>query len=253
VITVPAPVGLGRDTARRRAAREALVKVLWGPRGARRLPTERELVRAMTACDPRDVWWVCEMSSAGPVYLLPTREWVRELAKYLRTLGAARVLEVAAGDGFLTRCLRATRPRYALVATDDASWAKPAARMSERDREEFHAVPVEGLRVGRNVEALSAKRAVKAYAPDVVLVSWGPPGPLVETMIRAKVKYVVEVGVEGDVCGDVARTWRYQKEFLDGPLEARALCRLDARPKEPRATRVTLYYGRAHAEYGVDQ
>jgi len=84
------------------------VKVLWGPRGARRLPTERELVRAMTACDPRDVWWVCEMSSAGPVYLLPTREWVRELAKYLRTLGAARVLEVAAGDGFLTRCLRAT-------------------------------------------------------------------------------------------------------------------------------------------------
>ena len=46
MITVPAPVGLGRDTAKRKAAREALAKVLWGPRGARRLPAERELVRA---------------------------------------------------------------------------------------------------------------------------------------------------------------------------------------------------------------
>ena len=114
MITVPAPVGLGRDTAKRKAAREALAKVLWGPRGARRLPAERELVRAMTACDPRDVWWVCEMSSAGPVYLLPTREWVRELAKYLRTLGAELGVKASggvrtAGDGDRMVAAGATR------------------------------------------------------------------------------------------------------------------------------------------------
>lgn len=251
-MTVPAPVGLGRDTSARRRAREALVDTLWGPRGGRRLPTERALVKALTACDRRDVWWVCEMSSAGPVYLLPTREWVRALGGYLREIGATRVLEVAAGDGFLTRCLRATRPGFEVRATDDTSWAKPEVRMSARDREEFRDVPVQGLRPGRNVEALSARAAVTRYAPDVVLVSWAPPGPLVETMIRARVRDVVEVGVEGDVCGDAARTWRYQKDFVDGPVESLALCRLDARPREARHTRVTRYFGRAHPDHGVE-
>lgn len=251
MITVPPPVGLGRDTAARRRAREALVNVLWGPRGARRLPTERALVKALNACDRRDVWWVCEMSSAGPVYLLPTREWVGALARYLREIGAVRVLEVAAGDGFLSRCLRAKG--FDVRATDDASWSDPTERMSAKDREEFRDVPVKGLRLGRNVEALSAREAVKRYAPDAVLVSWAPPGPLVESMIRAKVRDVIEVGVEGDVCGDTARTWRYEKDFVEGEVEARALCRLDARPGEARHTRVTRYFGKAHPDHGVGE
>lgn len=251
MITAPPITGLGRDTAARRRARERLVDTLWGPRGARRLPTDRALTRALTACDPRDVWWVCEMSSAGPVYLLPTREWVRSLSRYLREIGATRVLEVAAGDGFLSRCLRATRPSFEVITTDDASWADPTERMSERDREEFRDVPVAGLRPGRNVERLSARAAVKRFAPDVVLVSWAPPGPLVESMIRAPVRDVIEVGVEGDVCGDAARTWRYEKDFVDGPVESLALCRLDARPREERHTRVTRYFGKAHPDHGV--
>jgi hypothetical protein len=186
------------------------------------------------------------------VYLLPTREWVRALAGYLREIGATRVLEVAAGDGFLTRCLRATRPGFEVRATDDASWADPSVRMSARDREEFRGVPVRGLRVGRNVEPMGARAAVKRYAPDAVLVSWAPPGPLVESMIRAPVRDVVEVGVEGDVCGDAARTWRYQKDFVEGPVESLALCRLDARPREARHTRVTRYFGRAHPDHGLE-
>jgi hypothetical protein len=39
------------------------------------------------------------------------------------------------------------------------------------------------------------------------------------------------------------KTWRFEKEFLDGPIESRALCRLDTRPSVVRATRVTLYEG----------
>lgn len=249
MITVPPIVNLGRDTAKRRAAREALAHTLWSPNGSRRLPSEAELSKALDACDARDVWWVCEMASPGPVYLLPTREWVSSLRALLRSLSATRVLEVAAGDGFLSRCVRAGRPRYEVIASDDGSWAKPARRMSATDREEFRGVDVPGLHPGREVAVMPAKRAVETYKPDVVLVSWAPPGPLVEQMIRAKVRHVVEVGVDGDVCGDPARTWKYNKELLDGPIESRAFCRLDGRGAANRRTRVTTYYGRAHDDY----
>jgi hypothetical protein len=101
---------------------------------------------------------------------------------------------------------------------------------------------------------MGAAAAIDRFRPDVVLLSWPPPGSLVERVIRARSKLVVELGADGDVCGDSARTWRFHKEFLDDtPLATRALCRLDARPREARATRVTLYYGRGHRAYGIDR
>ena len=48
------------------------------------------------------------------------------------------------------------------------------------------------------------------------------------------------------------RTWRFHKEFLEGPIEERALCRLDGGAVDKPKTRATLYYGRAHPEHGVD-
>ena len=44
------------------------------------------------------------------MYLLPTREWVDALAAYVRALSPRRVLEVGAGDGFLSACLAAAVP-----------------------------------------------------------------------------------------------------------------------------------------------
>ena len=248
VVTVPRPVGMGRETRARALARQGLAEVLWGPRG-RRLPTERALAAAMTACDSRDVWWVCEASSAGPVYLLPTREWVRALARFVDETGARTVLEVGAGDGFLADALARARPALTVRATDDHSWRRPAARMSDEDRARYGEVPFAGIAPSPRVERLAATTAVTRYAPDLVIVSWAPPGALVERVIRAPSRLVLEIGVDGDVTGDAARTWRYEKEFLDGPLQDRALCRLDARPDISRSTRVTLYYGRAHPEH----
>lgn len=251
-VTVPKPVGAGRDTRARAAARDTLASVLWDASGQRRLPAERELVAAIEACDPRDLWWVCEASSAGPLYLLPTREWVRALARFVDETGARSVLEVGAGDGFLAACLAKARPDLTVIATDSHAWRRADARMSDADRAEFAGVPFAGIRPGANVQRLAAVTAVKRHQPDLVIVAWAPPGPFLERVIRAPSKLVLELGVEGDVTGDDARTWRYNKEFLAGPVETRALCRLDAKPSQARETRATLYYGAAHPEHWRD-
>ena len=99
---------------------------------------------------------------------------------------------------------------------------------------------------------MSAVAAVKKFRPDVVLVSWAPPGLLVERVVRAPSRLVLDIGVEGDVCGNGERTWRFNKDFLDGPIQDLALCRLDARPRKERHTRVTCYFGALHPEGGLD-
>lgn len=242
MVTVPPPVGLGRDTSERRRARARLARVLWDSGGERRLPSRRALRTAITACDPRDVWWVCEMSDAGPVYFLPTREWVEALGEYVDGLGARSVLEVAAGDGFLARCLARARPRLRVIATDSGAWDRAPARMSAAERRAYRDVEVQGLRLGAGVERLEALRAVREYRPDLVIVSWPPPGTLVERLIRAPARYVLEIGADGDVCGAGPRTWRLASEILAGPLEDLGFCRLDARGDLGHTT-VTAYRG----------
>jgi hypothetical protein len=252
-VLVPPPKLAGRDTRARAGARAALVDVLWSKHGQRRLPREHELLSAIEACDVRDVWWVCEANSAGPLYLLPTREWIEVLARSLDRLGVKRVLEVAAGDGFLSSCLKHVRPKLDVIATDSGAWASASRRQSARDQRELRGVPFAGIRLGAHVERLAVTTAVTRHRPDLVLVSWAPPGTLVERAIRGPCRFVLDISVDGDVCGNGMRTWRFHKELLDGPIEDRALCRLDARPRESRHTRVTLYYGARHRAHGVDR
>lgn len=248
-VSIPAP--LGKDTRARRAARAALAELLWDEAGARRLPTERALAEAMGRCTSDDVWWVCEANSAGPLYLLPTREWIRALARLVRSLGVRTVVEVAAGDGFVSARLQAAVPEVRILATDSGAWATPRGRMSDADRRAMGGVPMAGIRAAPQVERLAATTAVARYRPDLVLVVWAPPGTLVDRVIRAPTRYVLDVSVDGDVCGNGMRTWRFEKDFLSGHIEDRALCRLDGGAAKERATRVTLYYGARHRRFGV--
>jgi hypothetical protein len=254
-VTIPPRPSPGRRTAvaagRGARARDALVRVLWDARGRRRLPRERELADAIAACAPGDLWWVCEANSAGPLYLLPTREWLTALARFVEQTGARRVLEIGAGDGFLSTILQRRCKGLAVRATDDFSWTKAERRMTSADRREFGATPFRGIQPLPIVEKRGAVATIKAWQPDLVIVSWAPPGTLVERAIRAPARLVLDLSVDGDVCGNGEKTWRFEKEFLDGPLEQRALCRLDEQPHAARATRATLYYGRRHERFAV--
>ncbi len=253
VVVPPLPRSLGRDSTLRRRGRERLLRVLFNASGERRLPRERELVAALQACDPRDPWWVCEANSRTPLYLLPTREWIAALARFVDRVGARRLLEVAAGDGFLSERLRRVRPGIEVIATDDGSWRRPRARMSARDRREFAGVPFAGVRAGCGVRPIKARAAVERYRPDLVLVAWAPPGLLVERCLRGPCRWLLDLSVDGDVCGNGPATWRFRKELPEGALERRALCRLDACPRETRRTRATLYYGARHPDHGIDR
>jgi hypothetical protein len=217
-------------------SRRDLAKLLWDEQGRRLLPSDRALSAAMATTSARDVWKVCEDSDPGPVYLLPTREWIAALARFCDRMKVRTVLEVAAGDGFLSACLQRARPRLTVHATDDYSWRRPAARGGRV-----------GISPGAHVERSSAARAVAKYEPDLTIVCWAPPGRLVERVIRAPSSLVLDISVDGDVCGDDARTWRYEKEFLEGAIERRAWCRLDH--GTVRRTRVTLYFGARHPRH----
>lgn len=230
------------------AGRALLARALWNARGDRKLPTQSELDVALSSVSEADLEWTCEFSALGPLYLLPTRPFIQRLASQLRALSVRRVLEVAAGDGFLSRALAAAAPELEVTACDSGAWQTPEARMSAKERRALRGVDVPGLRLGPHVIKCSAAHAIARFEPALVLCSWLPPGHLLDGLVRQNVRYVLEIGAEHGVTAS-PYSWRFAHEFLEGPLEARARCRLDTRPKEKLHSRLTLYYGKAHPEH----
>lgn len=234
--------------ARAVRTRAALARALWTRTGARRLPGERELDAALTRIAPDDLTWVCELSPLAPLYLLPTRRFAHALARTIAALGAKRVVEVAAGDGFLTRALRMVAPALSIVATDSGAWEAPEARMTIGERRLHARLRVPGLALGSDVRRLDAEAAIRTLRPDLVLCAWLPPGALLDTLVRADVAHVLEIGAGSGVTAS-AYAWRFAHEFLEGPLERAARCRLDDDPKRTLHSRLTLYFGAAHPEH----
>src|SRR5437016_3620552 len=180
-------------------ARVALARLLWSESGGRRLPSTRALDAALCKLRRGELFDLCELDPRGPVYLLPTRGLVRALAARVRALGARRVLEVAAGDGFLARSLQSAAPELEVIASDSGAWEDPRARMNARERRELRGVEVPGVRPGPSVLRLDALAAVRRTRPDLVLASWLPPGDLRDRLIRAPVRHVLELGADGGV------------------------------------------------------
>ncbi|MHB1843559.1 MAG: class I SAM-dependent methyltransferase, partial [Deltaproteobacteria bacterium] len=196
---------------------------------------------------PETLWRFCEEEPRGPLYFLPTREWIAALVRVCRRLGRV-VVEVGAGDGFVSRCLARAAPELRVIATDSGAWTRPSARMNAAERRRLRGAALPGIRLGPNVLRLGAVEAVRRFRPDVVLAVWLPPGPLFSRLVRAPCRYVLEIGVPGGVTGEGNWGWRFAHEPCEGAIEARARCRLDAPPTLPR-TRVTLAFGRRHPEY----
>ena len=95
------------------------------------------------------------------VYCFYTATFVREVAALV---GGRRALEVAAGDGTLTRFLQVAGAD--VVATDDHSWSGSIDYPSW-------------------VERADARTALARYEPEVVLCSWPPAGTPFEAEILA--------------------------------------------------------------------
>jgi hypothetical protein len=104
---------------------------------------------------------------------------------------------------------------------------------------------------GPGVRRVEARAAIRELRPDLVLACWLPPGPLLAALIRAPVRYVLEIGAGSGVTGDAA-CWRFPHDFCD-ELDALGRCRLDERPARALHTRATLYLGKAHEEFAEDR
>ncbi len=248
-VEVPQTKNLGRETLKRHTSRCRLIGLLWDKNGKRRLPSEKKLIEAIHACDSRDLWWICEMNNISPLYLLPTKEWISFLSKFLFRLKVKKILEIGAGDGFLSESLSKKLFHAEINATDNKSWEKPETRMNSEDRRLYEGLKISGLKPGNLVKKMNVQAAIKQYRPDIVLVSWPPPGLMVEKAIKSDVNYVLEISVDGNYCGNGPYTRRFTNEILDGPLESHALCRLDNHPEIKRHTRVILYYGKKHPDF----
>lgn len=217
---------------------ELMRNLLWTPAGERRVPAVAAFDRAAERLPRGALENLCEFNPIAPIYLIPTRPFLRALAKVIRDAGARAVLEVAAGDGHLSRELARTAPALRVIATDSGTWERPQARMNASERRALRGKHVPGLRLGGHVHRLGALEAIRRFKPDLVLASWIPPGPLLGRIIRAA-PLVLEIGAGSGITGDI-RCWRYPHDFLDD-LDALGRCRLDERPTRKLHTHVTLY------------
>jgi len=238
--------------ARSIRARAALARLLWDASGRRRVPPAAALDRALSALPRGELFWMCEFTPLGPLYLLPTKPFLRALARTIRARGARRVLEVAAGDGHLGAALADIAPDLEVQRTDSGAWEEPSARMSAKERRALRRVPIAGLPPGPGVERLEAREAIVKHRPDLVLASWLPPGPLLADLVRASVRHVLEIGAGSGITGDIG-CWRFPHEFCEGPIEDLARCRLDDRPAKATHTRVTLYLGALHEQFAEER
>lgn len=215
-----------------------VARLLWDSNGRRRVPSAAAFDRAVAKLRRGELERICEFNPLGPIYLIPTRPFLRALARQIRETGARNVLEVAAGDGHLARELQRVAPDLRITATDSGKWERPQARMNAAEKRRLKRAAVAGLAPGADVLRLEALAAIRKLKPDLVLASWLPPGPLLGRIIRAA-PLVLEIGAGSGVTGDI-RCWRHPHDFLDD-LDALGRCRLDQRPARKLHTRVTLY------------
>jgi hypothetical protein len=225
-----------------------LERLLFAPAGRRKLPGQRALDRVLARLSAEELFWFCETRAAGPIYVLPTLELVRGLAGMIRELTrpGSTVLEVAAGDGFLTQSLKRLEPSLRWQACDSGAWLNPHARMSPGERRE-QLGNIRGLQLGPEVQRAEAVAAIRAFRPAVVIASWLPPGKLFERILRAPCRFVIEIGAGGGVTGQGEWGWRFAHDFAPASVEKLARSRLDA--GGDRRTQITIYRGRLHPEF----
>lgn len=223
----------------RRPTADDLERLLWRRDGARRIPSAPAFDRLVSSLPPGVLWRTCELNRHGPVYLIPTLPFLRGVARLIRSFGARRVVEVAAGDGHFARSLKKVAPDLRITATDSGAWERPQARMSPVERRRYRGKQVAGLAPGDDVLRMDALDAIRRLRPDLVLACWIPPGPLLGRLVRAA-PAVLEIGAGSGITGDI-RCWRYPHEFRED-LDALGRCRLDERPRRRLHTRVTLYF-----------
>ena len=132
------------------------------------------------------------------IYCFCSRELVAALA---RLLGPLPCVELAAGDGTLSRFLRAAGVE--ITATDDQSWGHRVTYPAD-------------------VVKLEARRALAELSPRAVICSWPPPGNAFERRVftTPSVELYVVIGSRHRFATGDRASYDRQDRFTGGPEEA---------------------------------
>jgi hypothetical protein len=150
---VAAGTGVTEGTVRLGLVTGFVLQRLLFERGLRRKPVPLRAFRLLWPLLPQRRRLMPLVSQRG-IYCFYSRPLVREIA---RLVGDRTCVEIAAGDGTLTRFLADAGAD--VTATDDYSWRE---RVGYDDLEA--------------VEKLDAVSALRTHRPQVVVCSWPPPG-----------------------------------------------------------------------------
>jgi len=139
---------------------------------------ERDLIRKPVSLFLFKIFWsilwqkrfLMPLVQPKGIYCFYSRELITELKKII---GERSCLEIAAGDGTLSRFL--TNQGVQTIATDDGSWS--------------HAI-----NYPQSIVKLDAKEALHRYKPQIVLCSWPPAANSFEKQVfvtRSVQKYIM--------------------------------------------------------------
>ena len=183
-----------------------LVQPLFFAQGLERRPTSLLLFRLLWPL-VRQKRLVMPLVQQRGIYCFYSRELVATLA---RLVGDRPCVEIAAGDGTLSRFLRAAGTQIA--ATDDQSWSHRVAYPPD-------------------VQKLEARRALDALAPRAVLCSWPPPGNTFESHVfeTPSVEIYVVIGSRHRFATGDRAAYERQTDFTGG--EDAALSKLVLPPE----------------------
>ncbi len=125
------------------------------------------------------------------IYCFYTGAMIRTLS---RLIGDRTCLEIAAGDGTLSRFLADAGVN--VLATDDQSWA-------------------DGVRFQESVTRMDARTALRTHAPEVVVCSWPPPGNSFEKHVfeTPSVQTYILIGSTGETASGDWAGYRAQTSF----------------------------------------
>jgi hypothetical protein len=129
------------------------------------------------------------------IFCFYSRRFVGELA---RLIGGRKCLEIAAGDGTLSRLLGEAGVN--VTATDDYSWSHV-------------------IRFPESVVRMDAKQALVKFSPQVVVCSWPPPGNSFERSVFStrNVELYVVIGSRYPFASGNWRDYSAQQNFEWAP------------------------------------
>lgn len=155
------------------------------------LPEARwqEISRGLKDQEP----WFMGLSQATGVYFFPSWEWPPRLLRYLRRLGAGRVLEAGAGRGYLTAALA---PLAAAAGLDFLA--------VDRGDGEFQA----GLPVCPLVQPGDVFQVIREFQPHAIIYAWPPPGQSLAPLWQTRsLRYLLLMGEEAGGAAGAPEDW----------------------------------------------